>query len=89
MHSLEPIAADKFKKFLERCLCEARGSRYGRAIYWRFDPSRPISFQEEGLVPVTQIRISLRTLQVTVEKYLSILDSLFPSDAFKDSEKEI
>lgn len=80
MHSLEPLSAKKFKKFLEHCLCEARGSRYGRAIYWRFDLSRPISFQEEGLVPVTQIKICLRILGVTVEKYLSILDDLFPLD---------
>lgn len=85
MHSLEPLSAEKFRKFLEHCLCEARGSRYGRAIYWRFDLSRPISFQEEGLVPVAQIKICLRILGITVEKYLSTLDSLFPLDAAKNS----
>lgn len=80
MHVLEPIPAEKFKRFLQYVLCEARGSRYGRAIYHRPDLSRPISFQEEGLVPVTQIRIRFRTLGITVEKYLSILDTLFPTD---------
>ena len=80
MHALESIPAEKFKKFLEHGLCEARGSRYGRAIYWRFDLLRPITFQEEGYVPVTQIRICLRTLGITVEKYLSILNDLFPMD---------
>lgn len=80
MHTLEPIPAEKFQKFLEHLFCEARGNRYGRAIYWRFDLTRPISFQAEGLVPITQIRICLRILGITVEKYLSMLDDLFPLD---------
>lgn len=80
MHSLEPISSEKFQKFIERVLCEARGSMEGRLIYWRFDLKRPISFKKEGLVPITQIKICLRTLGYTTEKYLSILDDLFPSD---------
>ncbi len=32
----------------------------------------------EGLVPVTQIKVCLRILGITVGKYLSVLDDLFP-----------
>ena len=77
-HKLEPIPAEKFKKFVEFVLCEARGSVEGRACYWRFDLKKPIQFREEGLVPVIEIQISLRTLSITVQKYLDTLDSLFP-----------
>lgn len=78
MHRLEPILAEQFKKFIERVLCEARGTRYGRVVYWRFDLKRPIQFQDQGTVPVTEILSCLRTLSITVEKYLSTLDDLFP-----------
>lgn len=80
MHRLEPLPAEKFKKFLELVLCEARGTRYGRAIYWRYDLKWPLQFRDEGLVPITEIRSCLRTLSMSVEKYLSILDSAFPLD---------
>lgn len=78
MHRLEPIPAEQSKKFIERVLCEARGTRYGRAVYWCFDLKRPIQFQDQGTVPVTEILSCLRTLSITVEKYLSTLDDLFP-----------
>ena len=81
MYSFEPIPSEKFKKFIERTLCEARGSRYGRLIYLRFDLKKPIQFKEEGFVPVTEIEICLRTLGITKEKYLSTLDELFQFDS--------
>ncbi len=85
MHRLEPIPSEKFKKFIERVLCEARGTRYGRAIYDRFDLSRPIQFQDEGMVPEQEILIAIRTLSLTVEKYLYLLDSIFPEDGPPDA----
>ena len=78
-HKLEPIPAEKFRKFVEAALCEARGSFDGRVCYWRFDLKKPVQFREDGLVPVIEIQITLRTLSMTVDKYLSMLDSLFPS----------
>jgi len=56
VHRLEPIPSTQFKKFVEHLLCEARGTRYGRAVYWRFDLRRPIQFLDEGIVPVAEIK---------------------------------
>jgi len=80
VHSLEPIAPEKFKRFLEYVLCESRGSRYGRAVYWRGDIPYPIQFREDYLVPVTEIKICLKALGMTIEQYLSILDRLYPNE---------
>ena len=77
-YTMQHMNVEERKKFIERVLCEARGTRYGRVVYWRFDLKRPIQFQDQGTVPVTEILSCLRTLSITVEKYLSTLDDLFP-----------
>lgn len=63
-------------KLMEKVLCEQRGSEGGRVKYWRFDLVRPISFKEMGIVPVIQQRQIIRILGITVEKYLSLLETL-------------
>ena len=76
MTSLQPIPAQKLEKLMEKLLCESRGTREGRAVYWRFDLVRPISFKESGMVPVIQQKQIIRILNITVEKYLSLLQSV-------------
>ena len=80
MHVLEPIPPEKFKRFLEYVLCESRGSRYGRAIYWRGDIPYPMQFREDSPVPITEIKICLKALGMTLEQYLSIIDRLYPNE---------
>ena len=79
-HKLEPISSEKFHKFIQATLCESRGVVNGRAKYWRFDLKRPIQFQDKGSIPVIEIQICLRILSIRVEKYLDMLDGLFPLD---------
>jgi len=73
---LRPIAAENLIKLMEKVLCEQRGSDGGRVKYWRPDLNRPISFKEIGMVPVVQQQQIIRTLGITVEKYLSILETV-------------
>lgn len=76
MSPLEPVPAEKLMKLMEKVLCEQRGSQEGRVKYWRFDFNRPISFQETGMVPVIQQQQIIRILNITVEKYLLLLETV-------------
>ena len=80
MHSLEPISAEKFEKFLIHILCEQRGSRGNLTVYWRDDRKQPMTFNSTGNVPIEHIKIQLKILGMTIKQYLAILDNLFPED---------
>ena len=80
MHSLEPIPAEKFEKFLQYILCEERGTQGNLKVYWRDDRKQPVTFLPSGNVPVGHLLVQLKILGITVKQYLSILDNLFPED---------
>lgn len=63
---------------MKHVLFEERGARYGRCIFVREDKTRPISFQEAGMVPIAEITRIVRYLEINPEKYQTIMDGLFP-----------
>ena len=88
MRELQPIPAEHFQRLLEYILCEARGRKGETLVYWRGDLKQPITFLETGMVPVTHIRVCLRILGMTQEKFVAIMDTLCPSPVSSDVTRQ-
>jgi len=76
MPALIPIKRAKFEKFLLFIGCKYKRSKGDHFIYDREDLKRPIVITADREVPVFIIRNNLRTLGLSVEEFLTILEEL-------------
>ena len=76
MPELRPIDYRGFEKFLFYIGCEFKRQKGSHRIYTRSDLIRPIVVPAVKDVSVLVIRSNLKTLQITVEKYLDILGKI-------------
>lgn len=56
--------------------CHYERKRGDHRIYWRSDLKRPVVFPEDQEIPVFIIRNNLRTIGITPEEYLDILNRI-------------
>ena len=76
MQHLTPIHYGKFTKFLEYIGCEFERQKGSHLIYKRSDLKRPIVFPAHKELSRTVILNNLRTLNISKEKYLEILEKI-------------
>lgn len=76
MPPIRPIHYRKFEKFVLYLGCHFDHQTGDHKIYKRQGLLRPIVIRTLKDLPVSEIRSNLRTLNVTPEEYLKILESL-------------
>lgn len=76
MQSLKPISWKRFEKFILYTGCRYKRKRGDHRVYGRSDLKRPIIFPEDKEIPVFIIRNNLRTLGISHNEYLSILEEV-------------
>ena len=76
MPSLTPISRRKFEKFLRYIGCYLKRIKGDHFIFDRPGLERPVVFTADSEVPVFIIRNNLRTLGISVEEYLNIMEQL-------------
>ncbi len=76
MPRLTPIHYGKFAKFLEYIGCQFVRQRGSHMIYRRSDLNRPIVFLASKQLSTIVITNNLRTLNISKEKYLEILEKI-------------
>ncbi|MDP2668970.1 MAG: type II toxin-antitoxin system HicA family toxin [bacterium] len=76
MPSLKPINWKKFEKFILFVGCKFERKHGDHRVYQREDLKRPVIFPEDREIPVFIIRNNLRTLGISHNEYLSILEKI-------------
>ncbi|OGF81483.1 hypothetical protein A2924_00035 [Candidatus Giovannonibacteria bacterium RIFCSPLOWO2_01_FULL_44_16] len=76
MPSLKPISWKKFEKFVLYVGCKFERKRGDHRVYMREDLKRPVIFPEDREIPVFIIRNNLRTLGISHNEYLNILEKM-------------
>lgn len=76
MPSLGPIHWKKFDRFLIYVGCKFIRQKGDHRVYWRDGLLRPIILRTKKDVPVFEIKSNLRTLNISTEEYLAILQRL-------------
>ena len=76
MATLRSISWKKFDKFVRYVGCHFERKRGDHRVYQRSDLKRPVIFPEDEDVPVFIIRNNLRTLGISHNEYLAILEKI-------------
>lgn len=76
MPALKPINWKKFEKFVLYVGCHFERKRGDHRVYQREDLKRPVIFPEDEEIPVFIIRNNLRTLGISHNEYLAILEKI-------------
>lgn len=76
MPALKPISWKKFEKFVLYAGCRFERKRGDHRVYNREDLKRPVIFPEDKEIPVFIIRNNLRTLSISHNEYLAILEKI-------------
>ena len=76
MVALKPISWKRFDKFVRYAGCHLERKRGDHRVYQRSDLKRPVIFPEDEEIPVFIIRNNLRTLGMSHNEYLAILEKL-------------
>ena len=76
MPSLRPIHYRKFEKFLLHIGCHLRNQVGDHRMYTRSDLSRPVVVRTLKDLPVMEIKSNLRTLNISTQEYLNIIEKL-------------
>ena len=76
MPPLSPVKRKKFEKFLNFVGCNLKRTKGDHLIYDRPGLKRPVVITADKEVPVFIVRNNLRTLGISVEEYLDILDKI-------------
>lgn len=74
MPALRPIHYKRFEKFLLGVGCELVRQEGDHRVWSRPDLIRPIIVRTKKDLPVFEIKSNLRTLRISTQEYLSILD---------------
>ena len=73
---MTPVKRKKFETFLLMIGCSLKRIKGDHFIYTRPGLKRPVVITQDADVPVFIIRNNLRTIGMSVEEYLSILEQL-------------
>ena len=76
MPSIKPIHYKKFEKFILYVGCEFDRQVGDHRIFKRRGLLRPVVVRTLKDLPIGEIRSNLRTLNITPEEYLKILETL-------------
>jgi len=76
MAKLTPIKRDKFEAFLRLIGCTLKRIKGDHLIYYRTGLKRPVVITADREVPVFIIRNNLRTLEMSPEEYINIIEQL-------------
>lgn len=76
MPHLTPVKRKKFEKFLKFVGCKLKRIKGDHFIYERAGLDRPVVITLDREVPIFIIRNNLRTLKITPDEYLEILEKL-------------
>lgn len=76
MASLRPIHYKKFEKFLEKIGCHLVRQEGDHRAWGRPDLLRPVIVRTKKDLPVFEIKSNLRTLRISTQEYLNILEQI-------------
>lgn len=76
MPHLVPVKRKKFEMFLKFIGCTLKRIKGDHLIYSRPGLKRPVVITEDSEVPIFIIRTNLRTLEMTPEQYVQIIEQL-------------
>ena len=76
MSRLAPVHWKKFEKFLLFVGCSFKREKGDHRVYWRKGEKRPIILPRDTEIPIFIIRNNLRTLNISPEEYLDILERI-------------
>lgn len=76
MPRLTPIKRKKFDLFLRMIGCQLKRIKGDHLIYTRPGLKRPVVITTDTEVPMFIIRTNLRTLNMSMEEYLAIIEQL-------------
>lgn len=76
MPRLTPIKRKKFEKFLEYIGCYLERQKGDHLIYTRSGLKRPVVITSDSEVPLFVIRNNLRTLKISPNEYLEMLEKI-------------
>jgi predicted RNA binding protein YcfA (HicA-like mRNA interferase family) len=76
MTKLTPVHWKKFEKFLFYVGCNFVREKGDHRVYWRDGLNRPVIVPRDTQLPIFIIRNNLRTLGLSVEDYLEILERI-------------
>lgn len=74
--ALRPIPYSKFEKFLKAIGCHLKRQEGDHRVWDRLGLIRPIIVRTKKDLPIMEIKSNLRTLGMTNEEYLNILNHL-------------
>ena len=76
MPRVTPISRKKYERFLKYIGCILKRQKGDHLIYVRSGLKRPIVFPYDKEIPVFIQRNNLRTLGLSIDEYLKILDQV-------------
>jgi predicted RNA binding protein YcfA (HicA-like mRNA interferase family) len=76
MPGITPIHWKKFEKFVLFVGCIFEREKGDHRIYARSDLKRPVVIPHDSALPIFIIRNNLRTLGISPEEYLTILEKI-------------
>lgn len=76
MPSLRPVHHKTFEKFLKYIGCSFVRQRGDHQVWNRSDLIRPIIVRVKKDLPVFEIKSNLRTLKMSTQEYLNIVEQL-------------
>ena len=76
MPALRPVHWKIFHKFLLYIGCQCVRQEGDHRVYWREGLVRPVILRTKKDVPLFEIKSNLRTLKISTEEYLGILEQI-------------
>ena len=76
MTSMRPVHYKKFEKFLFHVGCQFVRQEGDHKIFKRADLMRPVIVRTKKDLPIFEIKSNLRTLKISTEEYLSIIEKI-------------
>ncbi len=76
MAALRPIHYSKFEKFLKEIGCHLVRQKGDHRIWDRSDLILPLIVRTKKDLPIMEIKSNLRTLGISTEEYLKIIDQI-------------
>ncbi len=73
---MKPISRQKFERFLLHVDCDFVRQKGSHRIFWKEGCTRPVVVPARGTLTKSLIASNLRTLGVSVDQYLSIMNDL-------------
>ncbi len=74
MAALRPIHYKRFEQFLLRVGCRVVRQEGDHRVWERQDLIRPVIVRTKKDLPVFEIKSNLRTLRISTQEYLSLLE---------------